>query len=131
MPIALFSSSCPLRKDLSVLRTPALVFVALLFASAATAGPAFVNGLAIPGNMGDQYGTDVNEGRLGFFSDLYYDPVRNEWWGLSDRGPGGGTLPYDTRVQRFTIDIDPITGAISNFRIVETSSSRTVDPSRR
>ena len=53
-------------------------------------------------------------------SDLYYDPVRNEWWGLSDRGPGGGTLSYDTRVQRFAIDIDPITGAISNFKILET-----------
>jgi hypothetical protein len=103
-----------------VLRTPALVLVGILFTSSVTAGPGFVNGLAIPGNTGDQYGTDVNDGRLGFFSDLYYEPARNEWWGLSDRGPGGGTLLYDTRVQRFTIDIDPITGAISNFRIVET-----------
>jgi hypothetical protein len=28
-------------------------------------------------------------GRLGFFSDVYYDALRNEWWALSDRGPGG------------------------------------------
>src|SRR5262249_53581467 len=82
--------------------------------------PLFVNGIAIPGDSADQFGTAVNDGRVGFFSDIYYDPIRNEWWALSDRGPGGGTLPYDTRVQRFTIDIDPITGAISNFRIVET-----------
>jgi len=113
-----------------VLRTHALVFVGLLFASIATAGPAFVNGLAIPGTMGDEYGTDVNDGRLGFFSDLYYDPVRNEWWGLSDRGAGGGALSYDTRVQRFTIDIDPITGAISNFRIAETIKFANGGPSK-
>ena len=29
-------------------------------------------------------------------------------------------LSYGTRVQRFTVDIDPVTGAISKFRIVET-----------
>ena len=103
----------------------------LLAGTAAAADPMFVNGLAIPGNTGDQYGTSVNDGRLGFFSDLYYDPVRNEWWGLSDRGPGGGTLPYDTRVQRFTIDIDPITGAVSNFQAVETIKFRNGGPKRK
>ena len=45
----------------------------------------------------------------------YYDPNRNEWWALSDRGPGGGLMSYDTRVQRFTLDVDMGTGAISNF----------------
>jgi len=84
------------------------------------AAPAFVNGIAIPGVTGDKFGTSANDGRVGFFSDLYYDPRRNEWWGLSDRGPGGGTLDYDTRVQRFTIDINPVTGAISNFKIADT-----------
>src|SRR5262249_16785706 len=48
------------------------------------------------------------------------DQTRNEWWALSDRGPGGGTLSYDTRVQRFTLDINPSTGQISNFQVVET-----------
>jgi hypothetical protein len=84
------------------------------------AGPVFVNGLAIPGATGDLFGTGVNGGRLGFFSSLYYDPLRNHFWGLSDRGPGGGTISYDTRVQRFTLDINPATGAISNFQVVET-----------
>ncbi|GAB6068242.1 esterase-like activity of phytase family protein [Methylothermus subterraneus] len=96
------------------------LFLVCVFVSIANAGPIFVNGLTIPGNTGDQFGTSVNDGRLGFFSDLYYDPNRNEWWALSDRGPGGGTLSYDTRVQRFTLDIDPNTGAISNFQVVET-----------
>lgn len=94
--------------------------VLLALAGAASADPGFVNGLAIAGNTGDQFGSSVNDGRLGMFSDLYYDRQRNEWWGLSDRGPGGGTLSYDTRVQRFTLDVDAATGAISNFQVVKT-----------
>jgi hypothetical protein len=92
----------------------------LLLSGVAQAGPTFINGLAIPGTSGDTYGTSVNDGRLGFFSDIYYDPNRNEWWGLSDRGPGGGTLSYETRVQRFTLDVDPTTGKIGNFQIAQT-----------
>lgn len=92
----------------------------LMLANTVSAAPEFVNGLAIPGDLGDDYGNNANEGRVGFFSDIYYDPNRNDWWGLSDRGPGGGTLNYDTRVQRFTLDIDSTTGAISNFQIAQT-----------
>ncbi len=88
----------------------------LLLASTVSASPTFVNGLAIPGDTADFFGSSVNDGRVGFFSDIYYDPNRNDWWGLSDRGPGGGTLSYETRVQRFTLDIDTTTGAISNFQ---------------
>jgi len=99
----------------------AFAFVALATViGTAHAAPTFVNGIVIPGNTGDKFGDSVNDGRVGFFSDLYFDPRRNEWWGLSDRGPGGGTLNYDTRVQRFTIDINPVTGAISNFKVVDT-----------
>ena len=55
----------------------------------------FVNGLAVPGATLDlSAGSDFDR-RVGFFSDIYYDPNRNEWWGLSDRGPGGGLLSYD------------------------------------
>ncbi|MFY7865223.1 esterase-like activity of phytase family protein [Roseateles sp.] len=87
----------------------------------AHAAPSFVNGLALDGAALDlSGGSSVNNGRLGYFSDIYYDTNRNEWWGLSDRGPGGGTLSYDTRVQRFTLDVDQNTGAISNFKIAET-----------
>ena len=92
----------------------------LVAAGAAPAGPSFVNGLTIAGSTGDQFGSTVNDGRLGMFSDLYYDRSRQEWWGLSDRGPGGGTLAYDTRVQRFTLDVDAVSGAISNFKVVQT-----------
>lgn len=100
--------------------TSALTLAGVLAAQMAHATPTFVNGIAIPGATGDQFGTSPNNGRVGFFSDLYYDPNRNEWWGVSDRGPGGGTLSYDTRVQQFTISVDSNTGTVSSFNIVQT-----------
>ncbi len=80
----------------------------------------YVNGIAIPGNAQDLAGSTSSFNRLGFFSDLYYDRNRNEWWAVSDRGPGGGVISYDTRMQRFTVDIDGNTGAISNFQVQQT-----------
>lgn len=106
-------------KTAHTLRVPLLVS-SILLANAAMAAPTFVNGLTLPGAMGDTIGTVVNDGRLGYFSDLYYNPNSNEWWALSDRGPGGGFISYDTRVQRFTLDVDMDTGAISNFQVAET-----------
>src|SRR5262245_3388887 len=100
-----------------MLRLSLLVSMAAV-ASTGHAAPNFVNGLALPGDLRDKAAN--SEERVGYFSDIYYDPNRNEWWGLSDRGPGGGVLSYSTRVQRFTLDINPITGAIANFQIVET-----------
>lgn len=127
-----------------------LKFLTLILAAAAPAAlaaPTFINGLALDGDMLDRSGggrhgghhhhfrdhddddqdagsDDVNTRRVGFFSDLYYDPKRNQWWGLSDRGPGGGTLNYETRVQRFKLNIDPRTGKISGFKILETVKFR-------
>lgn len=98
---------------------PALV-AALMLSAAADAAPTFVNGLALPGGLTDLSGDAGINSRLGYFSDIYYDPNRNEWWGLSDRGPGGGVLNYETRVQRFTLGVDMNTGAISNFQVVQT-----------
>ncbi len=79
----------------------------------------YQNGLTLDGGAVDLSSGTQAERRLGYFSDIYYDSARNQWWGLSDRGPGGGVLQYDTRVQRFEVDISP-TGAISNFRVVQT-----------
>ena len=39
---------------------------------------------------------------------------------MSDRGPGGGTLPYETQVRRFTLEVGASSGAISNFQVVQT-----------
>ena len=49
-------------------------------APAALAAPQFVNGLAMPGNALDvSKGSDANTGRVGFFSDIYYDVKRKQW----------------------------------------------------
>jgi hypothetical protein len=96
-----------------------------LFAGAASAQPVFVNGLRVPGNLLDATREPgANGGRFGHFSDLYYDPNRNEWWALSDRGPGGGLLDYGTRLQRIDLHVHPITGRISSFRVKETVKLR-------
>src|SRR5262245_42681009 len=103
-------------------KTLALCLSLLLSLAASTsrghAAPTFVNGLALRGDLLDK--ADESKFRVGYFSDIYYDPNRNEWWALSDRGPGGGVLSYGTRVQRFTLSIHPVTGEISHFKIVET-----------
>ena len=97
-----------------------LALAVLALAGAAQAAPEFTGSIVVPGASGDQFGKSINDGRLGMFSDLYYDRQRNEWWALSDRGPGGGTISYETRAQRFTIDVNPATGAISNFQVQQT-----------
>lgn len=100
-----------------------LALTALLSGTGSTswAEPTFVNGLTIAGDTLDatrQPG--ANLGRLGFFSDIYYDPTEDNWWALSDRGPGGGVLNYSTRVQRFSLYVHPVTGQIARFRVKET-----------
>lgn len=87
----------------------------------AHAAPEFINGLTLDGDAVDASGgTAINDGRLGYFSDIYYDPQRKEWWALSDRGPGGGTLNYETRIHRFKLDVNRRTGEISNFQLLAT-----------
>ena len=98
-----------------------LALAILLVASPVSAEPTFVNGLLIKGStLDDTRQPGANAGRLGFFSDIYYDPARDEWWGLSDRGPGGGVLDYSTRLNRFSLNVHPVTGRISGFRIKDT-----------
>ena len=83
----------------------------------------FVNSLTIPGESTDLLNTEItgaNINRLGFISDLYYDRHSNLYYGVGDRGPGGGVISYKTRVQKFSLDVDPNTGAISNFNLLDT-----------
>lgn len=85
-----------------------------------------VNNITMAGNSTDLVPLDggsggANVNRLGgFFSDLYYDRYQNVYYGLVDRGPGGGVISYDTRVQKFSLEVDPNTGAISNFNLLDT-----------
>ena len=45
---------------------------------------------------------------------MHYDPVRNEYTALVDRGPGGGVIPYETRLEVFGLESrvlpDPVSG---------------------
>ena len=100
-----------------------ILAVLTAFPGRVNAQATFVNGLIIPGDtLDDTDQPGANAGRARMFSDLYYDPNRDEWWALSDRGPGGGLLDYSTRVQRFRIQVHPITGRIHNFRSLRRSS---------
>jgi hypothetical protein len=112
----------PTRSSTTAIRVAASLAILIgTHASAQSVSNAvFVNGLALDGALIDKSIGSNFDRRVGFFSDIYYDGGSNSWWGLSDRGPGGGTLPYDTRMQRFTLDVNANTGAISNFAIVET-----------
>lgn len=83
-----------------------------------------VNNLTIPGDSVDLLSPGTNSANVnrlaGFISDLYYERHNNVYYGLPDRGPGGGVISYDTRVQKFSLDVDPNTGAISNFQLLDT-----------
>ena len=84
-----------------------------------------VNGITIPGEATDLFpvnggSSSANVNRLGLFSDLYYDRYSNVYYSLADRGPGGGVISYNTRVQKFSLDVDTNTGAISNFKLLDT-----------
>jgi hypothetical protein len=98
-----------------------------LIISQLTAGipmPNLVNSLTIPGNATDLFPTttpSANTNRLGgFFSDLFYDAKNDVYYGVADRGPGGGTISYQTRVEKFSLSVNPTTGAISNFNLLQT-----------
>ncbi|ARV63070.1 PEP-CTERM sorting domain-containing protein [Nostocales cyanobacterium HT-58-2] len=86
-------------------------------------GISLTNTLSIPGESTDLVpysGNSANVNRVGFFSDLYYDRFNNVYYALGDRGPGGGRITYDTRVQKISVDVDQNTGAIANFKILDT-----------
>lgn len=100
------------------------VLASLLIAGAAIpAGAAqVVSTITVPNgtDLSGLFGAGQN--RLGGFgSDLVYDASRNLFYGISDRGPGGGVLPYAPRIQSFSLDWNTSTGAASNFQLRATT----------
>ncbi|MGA7934700.1 MAG: esterase-like activity of phytase family protein, partial [Kovacikia sp.] len=85
-----------------------------------------VSTIIVPGNATDLYPTNggsggANVNRLGGFgSDFFYDYRTGFYYGLADRGPGGGTISYQTRVEKISLVVDPNTGAASGFQVVQT-----------
>ena len=65
----------------------------------------------------------------GFGSDLYFDRFRGDYYGLVDAGSAVPAFPYATRVQRFTLEVDPATGELGNFALQATIPFKTADGS--
>ncbi len=105
---------------------PIVLAIALTSSCAGFAAPVFVNHFTVSGtatdlapNPGGTGGANVN--RLGGFgSDFFYDRNQDVYYGLNDRGAGGGVYSYDTRVQKFKLDVNSTTGAIGNFKLIDT-----------
>src|SRR5262245_26932211 len=103
----------------------------LVFAQASAGAGTLVSEIITPGNTSDLSGLPgVNGSRLSFGSDLWYDAANNLYYGLADRGPGGGVISYETRVQQFKVDVNSTTGAISNFQLTKTILFKTADGSQ-
>ena len=83
----------------------------------------FVNSIQISGSATDlsRIGNGPNLNRLGFGSDLIFDQRSNQFFAISDRGPGGGLIDFIPRIQSFRLGIDRNTGAVSNFRLTGTT----------
>ena len=105
-------------------RTWTLAALAIASPTAASAA-SFVSAIAVPNNTDLSGLPGVGQNRLGGFgSDLIYDVATGTFYGMSDRGPGGGVLPYAPRLQAFTLDIDRNTGAIGTFTLTATTLFR-------
>ncbi len=100
-------------------------------AALSTASPAsaitFINEISISGAATDlsNIGNGPNANRLGGFgSDLVYDAHSDSFFGLTDRGPGGGLIDYAPRIQTFSLNIDRHTGAVGGFNLTNTTIFR-------
>ena len=94
--------------------------------------PVLVNSIVVPGETPDLYtgAAGANYNRLGGpFSDLFYDRQNHALYGLVDRGPGGGLISYETRIEKLKVNVNQKTGAISSFRLQLTILFRTADGS--
>lgn len=59
------------------------------------------------------------QNRLSFGSDWVYQ--KGSFYGITDRGPGGGVLPFTPRVHELKLGIDLDTGAITSHKLVGTT----------
>ncbi len=111
----------------------ASLIVSLPFGGAtAAAATSLVDVLLVPSEATDLSPPSSNpaDNRLGgFISDLAYDRTTDSFFGVTDRGPGGGFNAFAPKIQQFRLDIDPTTGAASNFRLQQTILFKTADGS--
>jgi hypothetical protein len=89
----------------------------MLAALPAQAAITFTGAYSVAGAATDLSGIDPAQGgnRLSFGSDLFYDRATDLFYGITDRGPGGGVVDYAPRVNVFKLDTNSTTNAINNF----------------
>jgi hypothetical protein len=99
------------------------IAAATIFALAmpANAAISYLGSYAVPGEATDLsgLGAGANQSRLSFGSDLAYDRASDTYYGITDRGPGGGVIAYAPRVNAFKLALSPA-GKITGFTLVKT-----------
>jgi hypothetical protein len=82
----------------------------------------FSGNFSVAGAATDLSGIDPAFGgnRLSFGSDLVYDQATNLFYGITDRGPGGGLVDYAPRVNAFRLTFDSNTNAVTGFNLQQT-----------
>jgi hypothetical protein len=105
--------------------------VAALFTVPAEAAPTYVGKIEVAGNAVDlaTIGSTPNDNRLSFGSDMIYSQKNQTFYGISDRGPGGGTIDFAPRIEAFKVAVNSSSGAISNFNLEATKVFRQADGS--
>lgn len=69
---------------------------------------------------------DAEKNRLGGIgSAIWYDQASSVLYAMPDSGPGGGLLPWETRIQKFSLNVDSATGALSNLNLTGTIRFKT------
>lgn len=100
------------------------VTAAILLASTAPAcaAPTFTGSFSVAGGATDLSGIAPAFGgnRLSFGSDLVYDRTTDLFYGITDRGPGGGLVDYAPRVNAFRLTFDSMTNAVTGFNLAQT-----------
>ncbi|RIK80095.1 MAG: PEP-CTERM sorting domain-containing protein [Planctomycetota bacterium] len=107
-----------------------LVACIVSFPAEASGAVSLVDVLAVPAELADLSppGSTPAANRLaGFLSDVAYDRATDTYFGVTDRGPGGGSLAYVPKIQQFRLDVGPTTGAASNFQLLQTILFKTAD----
>jgi hypothetical protein len=94
-------------------------------AAPAAAAVSYVGKIEVSGAATDfAPGSSPNDNRLSFGSDLIYSQREQTFYGISDRGPGGGTIDFAPRIEAFKIDVNNAIGAVSNFNLTATKVLR-------
>jgi hypothetical protein len=93
-----------------------------LAATSAQGAVSFTGSFSVAGAATDLSGIDPKFGgnRLSFGSDLVYDRTTDLFYGITDRGPGGGLVDYAPRVNAFRLTFDSTTNAVTGFDLKQT-----------